>query len=677
MRGNKENHTTGSTRRAFLRTLGLTGSGLVLGQAALAAGVKMIPHQRRRTNLWLAGQAITALPGGTLDPTSIPKYRSELFIPWRMPRSSQLTGAGGQRIDYYEIAVRQFAQQVLPMGLPATTLWGYGSLRAPGTVARGGSFSYPSFTIEAEVDTPTRVKWVNDLRDPATGDYLPHLLAVDQTLHWANPPGPRDMSTLDPTPYTGPVPIVTHLHGGHSQEESDGYPEAWYLPAAKNIPADYFGVGSYYDYFRRVALDKYGSSWEPGTATFQYTNDQRATTLWFHDHALGIVRQNVYAGPVGLYLLRGGSGDQVGGVLPGLVPGGPPQRTYEIPLIIQDRSFNADGSMFYPASREFFDGFAGPYIPQSDISPIWNAEFFGNTMVVNGRTWPLLRVEKRRYRFRILNASNARFMILKLDNDLPFWQIGGDGGFLPRPVQLGQLLMAPAERADVIVDFSAVKPGTRIVLRNLGPDEPFGGGTPGVDFPSADPGTTGQVMQFMVVGATSPDLSTPPSELQLPAPPDLGPVTRRRQVSFNELDSALLPGVGPRIGLVGTVDLFNPALPAGVPLRWMSPVTETPASGTTEIWEIYDFTEDAHPFHIHQVQFEVLNRESFIPTAPTFGQVRAPEAWETGRKDVLVVYPGEITRFKAHFDVPGRYVWHCHIFEHEDNEMMRPLQVTG
>lgn len=661
----------------FLKTLGLTGSGVLLGRAAFAAGGGSISSLAPNANLLLSSQAGTALSGGTLDPTTIPKYRTSLFVPYRMPRSGRLLGAQGQPIDYYEIAMRQFKQQVLPLGLPATTLWGYGSLRAPGTVAEGGSFSYPAFNIEAEVDTPARVKWVNDLRDPATGDYLPHLLAVDQTLHWANPPGPRDMSTTNPALYTGPVPMVTHLHGGHTGEESDGYPEAWYLPAAGNLPGDYFNVGSYYDRFRDVAMAKFGSPWEPGSATFQYTNDQRATALWFHDHSLGLVRQNLYAGPVGFYLLRGGPGDLPAGTLPGLSARVPSLRTYEIPLIIQDRSFNADGSLFYPGSRDFFDGFAGPYIPQSDISPIWNAEFFGNTMVVNGCTWPVLRVEKRRYRFRVLNGCNARFLILQLEGSLPFWQIGSDGGFLPKPVALERLLLAPAERADVIVDFSQVRPGTRIILRNVGPDEPFGGGTPDVDFASADPGTTGQVMQFLVVAATEPDLTTPPDQLQLPTPMDLGAVSFRRQVSFNELDSDLLPGVGPRIGLVGTVDFSNPSAPAGVPLRWMSPVTENPANGTTEIWEIYDFTEDAHPFHIHEVQFEIVNREVFDPASPSFGQVRGPESWETGRKDVVVLYPGEITRFKAHFDLAGRYVHHCHILEHEDNEMMRPMQVTG
>ncbi|MBI5387225.1 MAG: multicopper oxidase domain-containing protein [Verrucomicrobia bacterium] len=635
-------------------------------------------------------RARAQLPGGTLDPTHIPKYRMPLFTLPSMPRSGQIRGVDGRRIDYYEIAVRQFRQRILPPGLPATTVWSYGSLRAPGTPAQGGSFSYPSFTIEARSERPVRVKWINDLKDRA-GRYLPHLLPVDQTLHWANPPGPRDHHTMDPTRYAGPVPIVTHLHGGHSGDESDGYPEAWYLPAASNLPAGAFAEGTWYEYFKNQARVRHGMEWEPGSATFQYPNDQAATTLWFHDHSLGIVRQNVYAGPAGFYLLRGGPGDQVDGRLPGSRPGaddderprggreaherGPSHAPYEIPLIIQDRSFNADGSLFYPDSRAFFDGFTGPYVPESDIAPIWNAEFFGNTIVVNGRTWPYLQVERRRYRFRVLNACNSRFLILKMDTGLPFWQIGSDGGFLTQPAGLDQLLLAPAERADVIVDFSQVRPGTRLTLLNLAPDEPFGGGAPGTDFAPADPDTTGQVMQFRVVAASGPDPSTPPDRLVLPAPPQLGTTNAVRHLSFNELDSEVLAGVGPRIGLLGLADLTNPVQPAGVPLRWMDDVTETPIAGTTEVWEIFDITEDAHPMHVHQVQFEILNREVFDPASPDQGQVFAPEAGETGRKDTVVLYPGMITRVKAHFDLAGRYVWHCHILEHEDNEMMRPLQV--
>jgi spore coat protein A, manganese oxidase len=637
-------------------------------------------------------RALAQVPGGTLPPGSIPKYVTPLVIPPAMPRTAGLPTPAAKSVDYYEIAVRQFQQNILPatMGLP-TTVWSYGSVNHP------GSFNYPAFTIEATWRRPVRVQWINQLVD-ANGNYLPHLLPVDQTLHWANPPGGpngTDSRGINPTRYTGPVPIVTHLHGGHSSEESDGFPEAWYLPKAKNIPAGFGRVGSFYQRFRAEAQHLYGQAWTPGSAVFQYDNDQRAATMWYHDHTLGMTRANVYAGPAGFYLLRGGPADAVGGTLPGPAPalGDPPgTRYYEIPLAIQDRSFNQDGSLFYPDSRAFFEGLDPsqlqiPFIPEqacdgpSDISPIFNPEFFGNTMVVNGKTWPFLEVEERRYRFRFLNGCNSRFLILELSNGLPFWQIGTEGGFLPAPLEVKRLLLGPAERADVIVDFSNVGVGTEIILQNLGPDEPFGGGEPPGDFDQADPDTTGQVMQLRVVPATGPDPSTPPNELVLPAIAPLPGVTNTRQVSLNEVDSETVlvsesdgnvvldcaggEPFGPREALLGTL-----AGGAGVPRGWDDPITENPAVGATEVWELHNFTEDAHPIHIHEILFEVVNREPFG------GAARGPEPWEAGaRKDTVIAYPGEITRVKGTYDRAGLFVWHCHIVEHEDHEMMRPYRI--
>jgi FtsP/CotA-like multicopper oxidase with cupredoxin domain len=562
------------------------------------------------------------------------------------------------------------------------------------------------------------VKWINDLKD-TTGNYLPHLLPIDQTLHWANPPGGvdgRDMRPVFDTapvpPYTGPVPVIVHLHGGHAPEWADGFPQAWYLPDATNIPAGYATVGTQYAEFKAKAELALGCSavdtsgcWAPGSAVFQYDNVQDAATLWYHDHSLGMTRTNVYAGPAGFYLLRGGPSDAVIGTLPGPAPAlgdVPGTRYYEIPIAIQDRSFNADGSLFYPGSREFFDGFAGPYVPEptadgapSDISPQWNPEFFGNTMVVNGKTWPYLTVEARRYRFRFLNGTDSRFVILATDYVdpvtaaplVPFWQIGAEGGFLPAPISLPTLLLGPAERADVIMDFTNVPPGTNITLLNLGPDEPFGGGVPGADFLPADPATTGQVMQFRVVKRFGRDPSTPPAQLVLPVKRVLPAATSTRRVSLNELDSSdvcvhegsappISPSCaaedavpfGPLEARLGTVTEVGGVL-QGVPLMWMEDVTENPAVNATEVWEIFNFTEDAHPIHIHEVMFEVVDRQPFD------GAAKPPEMWEAGFKDTVIAYPGEITRVKATFDREGLFVWHCHILSHEDNEMMRPYRI--
>ncbi|WP_433928130.1 multicopper oxidase domain-containing protein [Sorangium cellulosum] len=331
---------------------------------------------------------------------------------------------------------------------------------------------------------------------------------------------------------------------------------------------------------------------------------------------------------------------------------------YEIPLVIQDRSFNDDGSLFYPRSRGLPPDSTDLYIPRGDISPYWVPEFFGDVMVVNGRAWPYLEVEQRRYRFRILNGSSSRFLILQMENGLRFWQIGSDGGFLPRPVERDTLLLAPAERADVIVDFSRVRAGTEIVLLNLAPDAPFPG-----DLAPADPATTGQVMQFRVVKATSRDTSTPAHRLRLPSSEPLGEARAARRLSLNEESSAVDPDVGPRAALLGTF--------SGVPTprHWDDPVSENPVTGSTEIWELHNFTMDAHPIHVHEVQFQVVNRQSID------GRVRGPDAGEEGFKDTVIAYPDEITRIKLRFDRSGRFVWHCHILEHEDNEMMRPYQI--
>ena len=671
-------------RRDFIR---LTG-GL---------GVTAFVHDK----LGFARRVFAQVPGGTLDAASVPRFVTPLLIPPAMPRAGTVAVRGGRNADYYEIAVRQFEQQMLPSGYPPTTVWGYG----PKTARTGPMiFNAPSLTIEAKHDIPVRVKWINELMDDS-GRYLPHLLPVDPTLHWANPPGGssgRDMRpefAATPGPYTGPVPLVTHLHGAAGVgDESDGYAEAWYLPAASNIPDGYASSGTWYDFFRNKAASRLGASWEPGSATFQYPNANRAATLWYHDHALGMTRLNVYAGPAGFFIIRGGPSDEVRDArtgararLPGPAPsqGNAPGLTYrEIPLAIQDRSFRSNGSLFYPDTRAFFDGVAGPYVPDSDLSPIWNPEFFGNTLIVNGRTWPYLNVEQRRYRFRLLNGCQSRFLILDF-GDIPgveVWVIGNEGGLLPAPVNLtmapgNRLVLGPAERFDVIVDFASV-PAGRYVLTNIGPDEPFGGGVPGQDFPVADPQTTGRVMQFRVSASSDPDTTTPPEFLQLPPVAPLPAAARTRHLALLEEMSAAFDDA-PAAALLGTIEHDPGSGPAGwEPLEWKDDVTENPGVGETEVWALYNATEDAHPMHIHETTFEVVNRQDIVvdedehtvAIAPGSAPVPA-EPWEAGRKDTVIAYPGQVTRVKARFDTPGQFVWHCHIVEHEDNEMMRPYRV--
>jgi len=647
-------------------------------------------------------RAQAQIPGGTLLPGDVDKYVTPLLIPPVMPKAATIMRKGNP-VDYYEISMRQFAEQILPAGLPATTVWGYGAVKS---ASPNGLLLHnaPSLTIEAQANVPVRVKWINELVD-ANEDYLPHLLPVDPTLHWANPPGgvrgrdSRPAFSETPGPYTGPVPIVTHVHGAVGVgDESDGYAEAWYLPKAKNIPASYAKRGTWYDYFRSKALQRSGAPWGPGFATFQYPNDNRASTIWYHDHALGMTRLNVYAGPAGFYIIRGGpAGDNAvtdsrGGtraVLPGPAPAAedpfPPNKIYyEIPIAIQDRAFNTDGSLFYPDTRKFFDEFGGPYIPETNVSPIWNPEFFGNMIMVNGNTWPFLNVEQRRYRFRFLNGCDSRFLILDFSQipGVQVWQIGNEGGFLAAPVNLtanngNQLLMALAERADLIVDFTGVPQG-RHVLGNVGPDEPFGGGEPDEDFDTSDPDSTGQIMEFRVGPAVAPDPTTPPQFLVLPAIAPLPGETVTRPLALIEMMSEVHDG--PSEAVLGTVDGDGMA----VHKMWSEPISENPAVGVTEVWEFYNFTADAHPMHVHEVTFEVVNREALEldpetgePVQPVVltGVVRPPEAWENGLKDTVTAYPGEVTRIRAKFDTPGTFVWHCHIVSHEDNEMMRPYRI--
>jgi spore coat protein A, manganese oxidase len=508
----------------------------------------------------------------------------------------------------------------------------------------------------------------------SSGGYAPPLLPIDPTLHWANPPGgiggtdTQPTFTSTPGPYTGPVPLVVHLHGSHDYEENDGYPEAWWLPLANNIPSGYAPYGAFYQQFKEEAADNYGVIWQPGTSIYSFGNDQRATQLWFHDHSLGIVRTNVRSGLAGMYVIRGGPSDLPPGTLPGPAPqfGDPPGvRYYEYDLIFQDPTFNTDGTQYLPSTNTFAPA-GTAFIPTTDIPPIWNEVFFGSTVTVNGSTWPYMNVEPRRYRFRLLTAAGVRTFVLKVVSDatatppvtpaLPIWVIGSDGGLMPAPVNLQDngLQIQPSERYDIIIDFTGLSTGTTLYMTNEGP--------------AATVGTTGSVMQFNVVPLQSVDTSVPPADLTLPPfVPNNNTVTNTRQVSFNIIPSTFVPSVNSRL-LGGTVNADGTANP----LLWSDPVTETPAFGATELWQVYNFTPVDHIFHIHLVQFQLQNR-----TPLGGGTASPPAVYEVGYKDSVTAPTGFITTIKATFDHVSRYVWHCHFLDHEDNEMMRPYQVLA
>ncbi|HEY3570588.1 MAG TPA: multicopper oxidase domain-containing protein [Thermoanaerobaculia bacterium] len=492
----------------------------------------------------------------------------------------------------------------------------------PPTRLWGYNGLYPGPTFEVRKGTPVSVQWLNELPSQ-------HLLPIDHTIHGAESNVPD-------------VRTVVHLHGAKVLGDSDGYPEAWFTNGfAKTGPS----------FSNRV---------------YRYPNDQDAMMLWYHDHALGITRLNVLAGLAGMYLIRDAVEDAL------RIPKG----RYEIPLMIQDRLLNPDGSLLCPVQ----DLGVSPPIP-----PVWIPEFFGDLALVNGKVFPYLEVEPRKYRFRVLNACNARFLHMKLVNSrdrgerLPFHQIGADQGFLPRPVKLGDLLMAPAERYDIVIDFTG-KAGKSFTLTNDAPAPFPGGGAPELPW----------IMQFRVTRPlTRPDRELPESLAPVPLL-DPRDAVRTRQLLLSEDDD---PTTGDPIeGMLGTV--------AAGPLHWSSPITEDPRANTTEIWELYNTTTDGHPIHVHLVRFQILNRQKFdlnlfqstgkiqfiAPPEPPAANERP--AW----KDMAKAFPGDpdngvglVTRVIQKFELPNGlsappqgvppYVWHCHILEHEDNDMMRPYNL--
>ena len=374
---------------------------------------------------------------------------------------------------------------------------------------------------------------------------------------------------------------VVHLHGGATAPQSDGYPEDWYSPRGIRI------TGQGHNHVDCV-----------------YDNGQLATALWYHDHALGITRLNIIAGLAGLYILRDGrdtggpspitpsnprAGENTMG-LPGPACGHGSGPFYEIPLVIQDRALNEDGALFYPT-----DGV------NPDVHPQWIQDFFGDVICVNGKVWPYLNVEPRRYRFRILNGCNSRILNLSLDSGQPIYQIGSDGGFLPRVAQLDSLLIAPAERADVIIDFTGMAKSTTTLVNNAE--------TPILRGPKPDPQTTGQIMQFRVVNPLNgPDRSLPPQSISLPA--------------FDDLRQLVTPDMmkRPRRSYVHVINGTNgPLMLTFNHSRWMDPITENPRIGSVEVWEMINTAADFHPLHLHLIQFQILNRQAFDVSAYAIG----------------------------------------------------------
>ena len=501
---------------------------------------------------------------------------------------------------FYDIAVRAVRQK-LHRDLLATPLWGYAG-------------QFPGPTLEVRRGQRIFVRWRSELTEP---DFLiPQVF--DTHLHGTHHGEP-------------PAKTVVHLHGAVVSPDSDGHPDAWFT----------------------AGFGQRGPEWT--REVYEYPNRQEACTLWYHDHAIGQTRLNVYAGLAGGYVIRDDEEDALG------LPSG----EHEVLLIIQDRSFAKDGSLAYPVFEEMGSpDHPGPWVP----------EFFGDVILVNGKVWPYLDVEPRRYRLRIVNGSNARFYRLRLSNGRTFFQIGTDQGLLSAPVEVRRLLLAPAERADVIVDFRGLR-GTTTRLLNDAP-------TP---YPKGDPpdrSTTANVMEFRVSKPVGkPDTGRLPDKL-------------RAVAALPEKDAKVRP-----MALREYKDAAgNPIVMLINGRKWDAPIAIKPRLGDTEVWQFINTTEDAHPMHLHLVRFQVLDRQPFdvasylkawgaerpgegpdpIAVEPYFmGARKLPPPDERGWKDTVRADPGEVVRIIARFEgYTGKYPWHCHMLEHEDNEMMLQFEVV-
>jgi spore coat protein A len=577
---------------------------------------------------------------------AVPKFVTPLSIP---ATYVPVSGAGN-----YTVTMSEFFSQILPAGYPATRVWGYGGMTSSGFVQ-----SYPGPSFDVQRGQEALVKFVNNISTP-------HLFQVDPTLHWANPnnaphPSFPFLNVAGNLTYLQPVPLIAHLHGLEHGSASDGHPEAWWTYDGKQGPT----------------YSSPGGTAAANAAIFRYPNQQPPATLWYHDHALGLTRLNVMAGLAGFYILR----DPADTIASTLLPNG----AYDVPLMLQDRMFNeTDGSLLLPSDYE-----------NPAVHPFWRMQFLGDVICVNGRAWPNLNVNKGQYMFRLLNGANARFFNVSLQTGattLAFTVIGTDSGYLRSPVPATSLLMGPGDRSTILVDFSGLATGATVVMRNAAP-APYDQG----EMP--DPMSTELVMQFTVQAAAGFAAKTLPAILNsaLATYPSLPAATKQRVMVLYTDDDA-------------TTGLTNRLMLNGLP--WMAPVSEYAVVGTTEEWTIVNIAADVHPIHVHLAAFQVIKRQSIDlfsyrnawlavngpqpfsnafevdPTPYLIGNATLTDPVEQGFQDAVNV-GSEVVTFRLRFSPidgsvsypfdptagPG-YVWHCHILDHEDNDMMRPLQVV-
>jgi spore coat protein A len=667
----------------------------------------------------------TPLPG-----SSIPQFIDPLPLlnVAGGPMETIIAGTGQITLTMEEFQASVMPSTFVPASGTYTGTWVWGYRHGDEPTNPAGTYLGPVFV--ASRGTPTEIKFVNNLTDA----HIAWREWTDRTLHSGFDPMPVDTAAH----YQGSIPAVPHLHGGEVPPVLDGGPDAWFT-------ADGLSHGHAY-YSKAGALGN--------EAIYRYPNTQEAAPIWFHDHLLGGTRLNVYAGLAGAYMLTDPGLSLPTGLHPvGLQQGASGDVDYLIPLVIQDRMFDTNGQLYFPN------------VGINPEHPYWIPEFVGDTIVVNGKVWPFLNVEPRRYRFLIINGSNARTYELFLVNPVtkamgpPIWQIATDGGYLDAPVKidpnvkpLDKLVVMPGERAGIIIDFSGFA-GQTLLVRNTGR-------TPYPKGEAPHGSTLGQIM-LIRVGTTStytPDQSydpasgtalrtTPMKRLVNPAAGTLATgvtADKTRQLTLNEV----IGTGGPLEILVNntkwsgkssdTTNFLNGVRPdfSAVTVGGVTEYySELPNEGDTEVWEIVNLTADAHPIHTHLTQFQLINRQNFNTNkynaayAAAFpggafiaaygppldyntgntralggnpditpylqGPVRPPNANEAGWKDTVQMLPGQVTRFAVRYAPEDKpisssslyypfdpnagghgYVWHCHIVDHEDNEMMRPYAVT-
>ena len=705
------------------------------------------------------------IAGGT-----IPQFVQALPLP------STTTGGIHAVLGNRKLTIRmcEFWAKVLPEGTfspgvqPKTRVWGYivGDACPPNGPDAPALDTYIGPAIVNERGSATPITWINDLGDAATTAVLAYRFSTDQTLHWADPLNAErdacsDAANAGVVPpfgsfcaqnYAGPIPAVAHLHGGEVPAELDGGPEQWFTSDRR---------------LRGPAYHSFHGAPKNG-AIFNYPNVQQAAPIWFHDHTLGATRLNVHSGLAGVYLIEDPSivprtatttaGTQ-GRCEHDCLPANLPPLAAAIPLVLQDRVFDTNGQLFFPA-----DSAGGVLSNPTPQHPYWVPEFIGDTIVVNGRAWPFVEVEAKRQQFVLLNGSNARAYQLTIPGGPLMYVIATDGGYLDRPVAVSTLLMQPGERYEVIIDFAGFT-GRQLLLENAA-------NTPLPDGDPVDPTTTARIVQFRV-GAppAGGDASYDPAAVPVVplrtgnnaivrlVDPDTGTlapdvrVDKTRQLTLNEVLASPSTAIDPVTGVLTDFPggplrvLVNNTPYAGVDRPDFTPIqigkdgrkvtkfySELPREGSTEVWEVVNMTADAHPIHLHLVQFQLMNRQDFDPVAypsaydaafpggvyiPAFGPplqydpspasggtfggnpdvtpflsgpVTPPASYEAGWKDTVIMPPNQVTRIAVRwapttfptttrpadlhfpFDPSNErgYVWHCHIVDHEDNDMMRP-----